>query len=76
MSTKKQNFAAAAFISAAAKQQTPPETNDAAPAAEIKSRRVQLLLKPSDYEKLRRIADRRQCSVNSVIESMITDAEE
>lgn len=68
MSTKK-NFAAAAFLSTAQPAAAP------APAAENKTRRLQLLLKPSDYEKLRRMAEQQQCSVNHVIELLIENAE-
>ena len=74
MSTKKQNFAAA-FISAAEKIEEPPKTM-ALPALETKTRRVQLLLKPSEYEKVRRMAEKQRCSVNHVIETLIVSAEE
>ncbi len=40
-------------------------------AAETKSRRVQLLLKPSDYNKLLKAAKSYGVSVNHVIEEMI-----
>lgn len=42
-----------------------------ADAAETKSRRVQLLLKPSDYDKLAQAAKSSGVSVNRVIEEMI-----
>lgn len=74
MSTKKQNFAAA-FISAAEKTEESPK-KAALPALETKTRRVQLLLKPSAYEKVRRMAEKQQCSVNHVIETLIASAEE
>ena len=79
MSVKKQNFAAAAFLSTAekpAKQEATPKSTAQKQTTETKSRRLQLLLKPSDYEKLRRMADRQQCSVNRAIELLIADAEE
>jgi hypothetical protein len=78
MSAKKQNFAAAAFLSSAEKPESPvkPAEKPEVSNAETKTRRVQLLLKPSDYEKLRRIADKQQSSVNRVIEALIADAEE
>jgi hypothetical protein len=77
MSTKKSNFAAAAFLSSAEKQpETFPAQVAAAPNAETKTRRVQLLMKPSSYEKLKRMANRQQCSVNSVIEALIAAANE
>ena len=71
MSSKK-DFAAAAFLSAAnpAGRQEPQKAKER-PAAETRSRRLQLLLKPSDYEKLRRMADEQQCSVNHMIEILI-----
>lgn len=40
-------------------------------SAETKTRRVQLLLKPSDYDKLQRTAIESGVSVNRVIEEMI-----
>lgn len=45
-----------------------------ADAAETKSRRVQLLLKPSDYEKLAAAAKESGVSVNRVIEELIAKA--
>ena len=74
MSSKK-DFAAAAFLSAAnpAGRQEPQKAKER-PAAETRSRRLQLLLKPSDYEKLRRLADAHQCSVNHMIEILIENA--
>ena len=74
MSTKTQNFAAA-FISSAEKAEESPQ-NPTAPALETKTRRVQLLLKPSEYEKVRRMAEKQRCSVNHVIETLITSASE
>lgn len=74
MSSKK-DFAAAAFLSAAnpaGKQ--PAQRAQMHPSAETRSRRLQLLLKPSDYEKLRRMADEQQCSVNHMIEILIENA--
>ena len=38
---------------------------------ETKSRRVQILLKPTDYEKLKATAEKGNCSINAVIESLI-----
>ena len=78
MSAKKQNFAAAAFLSSTEKPEKPvnPPEKPEVSNAETKTRRVQLLLKPSDYEKLRRIADKQQSSVNRVIEALIAAAEE
>ena len=77
MSSKK-DFAAAAFLSAAnpAGKQPAQRAQRAQmhPAAETRSRRLQLLLKPSDYEKLRRMADEQQCSVNHMIEILIENA--
>ncbi len=50
-----------------------PETKPALQitSAETKTRRVQLLLKPSDYDKLQRTAIESGVSVNRVIEEMI-----
>lgn len=39
---------------------------------ETKTRRVQLLLKPSDYDKLKEVAERNNCSVNRVIENLVS----
>ena len=75
MSSKK-DFAAAAFLSAAnpaGKQ--PAQRAQTHPAAETRSRRLQLLLTPSDYETLCRLADAHQCSVNHMIEILIENAE-
>ena len=75
MSSKK-DFAAAVVLSAAnpaGKQ--PAQRAQTHPAAETRSRRLQLLLKPSDYETLCRLADAHQCSVNHMIEILIENAE-
>lgn len=74
MSTKK-NFAAAAFLSTATRKEAPAKSS-AESGTETKTRRLQLLLKPSDYEKLRRMADQQQCSVNRMIELLIAGREE
>ena len=74
MSNTKPNFAAA-FISSAGKNDDPPQAI-AVPAIETKTRRVQLLLKPSQYQKLRRIADKQHISVNQVVENLIASVEE
>lgn len=74
MSTKK-NFAAAAFLSTAGQKEASAKKS-AEPSAETKTRRLQLLLKPSDYEKLRRMADQQQCSINRMIELLIAGREE
>ena len=74
MSNKKPNFAAA-FISSAEKNDDAPQAI-AVPAIETKTRRVQLLLKPTQYQKLRRIADKQHISVNQVVENLIASVEE
>ncbi len=75
MSSKK-DFAAAAFLSAAKPAgKQPAQRAQMHPASETRSRRLQLLLKPSDYETLCRLADAHQCSVNHMIEILIENAE-
>jgi hypothetical protein len=46
-------------------------TNNPIPK-ETKTRRLQLLLKPSTYEQLKQFADSRQVSVNDVVNTVLT----